>query len=61
MEQSLFMSLSLSLCLSFSIYPLSVLCLTPSLISAGDSEHIFSVGVKRSTLNLQRLLMTRKM
>lgn len=52
MEQSLSLYISLSFCLSFSIRPLSVFCLAPSLISGNDSEHIFSAGVKRSTLNL---------
>lgn len=57
-------SLSRSISLSLSVFPyllslslsLCVLCLTPSLISADDSEHIFSAGAKRSTQCEERIV-----
>lgn len=47
MWNSLFLYLTLSP--SFSICPLSVLCLTPPLISGVDCENISPAGVKKST------------
>lgn len=56
MEQALSLPLPLSDC--HSLLALSGLCLTPALISGGGGENIFSVEVRRSTLNPWTLLMT---